>query len=213
MLKRLKNLNRRFSYRHRKKLYKLKKELDLNNMIVVTFIARLDEFKDPITFVRSVPHVLKQVQNVRFLLVGEGNLEGAVRDAIYMNGVEDVVKLMGKRDDIGNILSLSTIFVALSPIENIWSLTILEAIKCRVPCIVTNSGTTAEHLQHRIHAFLIEPKSEIDLSNAIIELICDTILREQLVENSLNLLDRSGFSSTHIVNSTISLYDNCLRRQ
>jgi len=199
-------------YVTREDVLKLKKELDLKDNIIITFIARLDEFKDPTTFVRSAPYVLDKRKNIRFLLVGEGDLDVSIRNIVREENLGEFVKVMGKRDDIGNILSISTIFVALSPVENIWSLAIIEAMKCGIPCIVTNSGTTAKHLRHGEHAYLIKPRDEVSLANAIIELSEDAEYRGKLAENSLILLDENGFSTTYIVGRVISVYHRCLKQ-
>src|SRR3989344_5617166 len=51
-----------------------KKEFNLKNEKIVTFLGRMDNFKDPITFVKSLPYVLKKRKDVKFFIVGYGFL-------------------------------------------------------------------------------------------------------------------------------------------
>ena len=49
---------------------------------VISFIGRLDPFKDPLTFIKSIPQVLKKRKDVKFVIVGFGVLETECKDLI-----------------------------------------------------------------------------------------------------------------------------------
>jgi glycosyltransferase involved in cell wall biosynthesis len=185
-------------------------DLKKNGNTTVTFVAGLNEFKDPITFIRSIPHVIKIDPAISFCLVGDGVLKGKIIDLIQNYELENYVIVLGNRNDINKIMNASTIFVALSPVENIWSNAIIEAMMCRIPCIITKSGTTEQHLTHKENAFLIPPMDEIALADAILTLATDSNLRVKLANGAKRLLIENGFTSDTIITDTIELYKKVL---
>ena len=135
----------------------IREELGIKTTHVITFVARLNEFKDPLTLVKSIPFVVEQEPDVTFLIAGDGPLIEEVRSLVEALGIQKYVKVLGNRQDVNRILKISSVFVALSPYENIWSLVIIEAMKMGVPCIVTRAGTTEKYLRHNTDAILVPP--------------------------------------------------------
>jgi glycosyltransferase involved in cell wall biosynthesis len=183
----------------------IKDDLEITTTHVITFVARLNEFKDPITFVKSIPFVVEQEPDVTFLIAGDGPLMGDVRTLIESLEVQKYVRVLGNRQDVNRILKISSVFVAMSPYENIWSLVIIEAMKMGVPCIITNSGTTQKYLRANVDAILIPSRDERTLAREIIRLLHDNNLRNNLCERGRILMD-SHFSTEHIV----STYDKLI---
>lgn len=172
-------------------------ELKITSKKVITFIARLNDFKDPITFIKSIPHVIASENDVTFLVVGDGPLKKEIENLVKKLGISRYVRLLGNRNDVNRILKISTIFTALSPYENIWSLVIIEAMKMNVPCIITNAGTTEKYLQDNFHAMLISPREEVPLALVIIDLLQNEGKRDFLIKNAHALME-GQFSTHHI---------------
>ena len=64
----------------------VKKEFGIEEEMVVSYVARLVEWKDPLTFIKTIPYVKEKISNVKFLLVGGGPLEKELRElAMKMN--------------------------------------------------------------------------------------------------------------------------------
>ena len=183
-----------------------KDEFDITTQYIISFIGRFYEFKDPITFVKSVPHVLARNKNVIFFMVGMGPLKNKIKELVEKMNLQKFIILTGKRKDVNVILKISTIFTALSPIENIWSNVIIEAMKCGTPCIVTRSGSTEKYLAHKQTAYLVPPKNEVELANAILYLLEHEDLREKISKKAIILLEESGFSTENVVKKTIEVY-------
>jgi glycosyltransferase involved in cell wall biosynthesis len=185
-------------------------DLKINGKTVVTFVAGLNEFKDPITFIKSMPHVIKIDSSISFCVVGDGVLKDEIIDLVHNYELENHVFVLGNRNDVNKILNASTIFVALSPIENIWSNAIIEAMMCNIPCIITKSGTTEQYLTHEENAFLIPPKDEVALADAILTLATDVNLRIKLANGAKQLLVKNRFTSDTIIADTIEVYKKSL---
>jgi glycosyltransferase involved in cell wall biosynthesis len=176
----------------------IREELRIKTTHVITFVARLNEFKDPISLVKSIPIVVETESDVTFLIAGDGPLMEDIRVLAEELGVRKYIRLLGIRQDVNRILKISSVFVALSPYENIWSLSIIEAMKTGVPCIITNSGTTGKYLRSNVDAILIPAHDERTLAREIIHLLHDDSLKKNLSENGRHLMD-SNFSTESIV--------------
>lgn len=187
-------------------LSQLKKQLGVDDEMVVTYVARLVEWKDPGTFVKSIPYVLNELTNVKFLVIGGGTLEKNLRRLIKQLNIEKYVVITGKRQDVGSILRISDVFAALSPVENIWSMTIVEAMTAGVPCIITCVGSTGKVLDHLKNSYLIPPKDERALAEAIVRLLKDKKLRKELSSAGRDLMAQTGVGKENIIVKTLDVY-------
>jgi len=190
----------------------LREELSIRTTNVITFVARLNDFKDPITFVKSIPLIIEQEPDVTFLIAGDGPLMEEIRTLVKDLDVQNYIRVLGNRQDVNRILRISSVFVALSPYENIWSLVIIEAMKMGVPCIITNSGTTPEYLNSNINAVLIPSRDEKALAREVISLLHDDSLKNILSENGKRLMD-SDFSTESIINKYDRLISDLFERE
>ncbi|RLC98001.1 MAG: hypothetical protein DRI77_06035 [Chloroflexi bacterium] len=175
---------------------------------VVTFVGRLNEFKDPLTLIRAAPLVLARRPQTRFVIVGDGPLAGDLRAAVDGLGLERAVHLAGARRDVGCFLALSKLFVALSPVENAWSMTIAEAMHMRVPCIITRAGRTEQLFTHLEDSFLIPPGDERALAEAIVRLLSGKEERDRLARGALSLMKQHGKDTESIVRRHLAVYES-----
>lgn len=184
----------------------VRKEFEIEDEMVVTYVARLVEWKDPWTFVKSIPYVINELKNVKFLVIGGGTLENDLRQLIEEFHIQKYVVITGKRNDISSILAISDVFVALSTVENIWSMTIVEAMTAGVPCIITRVGSTGEVLDHLKNSYLIPPKDERALAEGIVRLLKDEELRNGLSDGAKGLMAKTGIAREDIIEKTLDIY-------
>lgn len=180
-------------------------DLQIKTQNVVTFVARLNDFKDPVTFIRSIPYVIDQDPDVTFLIAGDGPLMMDIEHLINDLNIKKFIRILGNRKDISRILKISTVFTALSPYENIWSVTIIEAMTMGVPCIITDSGTTKRYLENNVDAILIPSRNPQKLATEIVNLIHDREKRLDISKNGKKMIERK-FSSSKILKQ----YDDLL---
>jgi len=208
----IKNISdtKRFEKRIDTKKFKSKYQLKKNP--IVTFMARLVPFKDPITFVKAIPIILRKNPKVKFLIVGDGPLKNEILLFIRKNKLEKNVFLLGKRDDVNIILQASTIYAALGPKSNLFSGGIREAMISKVPCIITKAVTDfgkiyePRYYRHKEYAYLIPKENPDALAEAILVLLKDNDLRKKLAKNGPKFLDEFGFKKDIVVKQTIDLY-------
>lgn len=188
----------------------VRREFALGDEWIVTFVARLHEFKDPLAFVRAIPEIQSRIQKVKFFVVGDGPLRGNVEELVTQYGLRDKVHLTGFRGDVERFLGVSHIFVALSPYENTWSNSIAEAMFMEVPCVITDAGYSSKLFAHGADCILIPPRDEKALANAVVELIGDPDLRVRLAQGGRELLRRHRRTIPEIIEDTMNLYQDLL---
>ncbi len=214
----IKNISDTKRFEKRVNTNKFKSEYKLNNDPIVTFLARLVPFKDPITFVKSIPIILKKNPRVKFLMVGDGPLRNKIISLIKKNKLEKNVFLLGKRDDVNVILQASTIYAALGPKSNLFSGGIREAMISKVPCIITKAVTDFGKIyepiyyRHKEYAYLIPKEGPNALADAVLVLLKDKVLRKKLSENGPKFLDEFGFKKDIVIEQTIDLYKKLINK-
>ena len=171
----------------------IKKKLNIEERYIVTFVGRFEELKDPLTFIEAISYIIKKINNVKFIMIGEGHLKSDIEDRIRHLGIGRYIYFPGPTFDIDKFLAISDVFVACSATENCFSTTILEAMLSKVPCIITKAGVTEKFFIHKKDAYLVNKKNPEDLAKGVIAILRDMNLRKRLSENSLKFLGRYGF--------------------
>ena len=190
----------------------LRQELRLGRATpIVTFLGRLEPFKDPLTFVNAIPAVLENCSHCRFVVVGDGPLLGSLKLRARELGVMHSVTFVGWRSDVHRYLHVSDVAVGLSPIENVWSMTLVEAHFAGVPCIVTEVGMSRNLFAHGENCYMIPARRPDALAEAILTLLGDAALRGKLAQGARTLLSRHGWYTHQIADSVARLYEDVLR--
>lgn len=138
--------------------------------IVFLMVARLAYQKNPLLFLKSAKKVVKNHQQVKFVLIGDGPLYSKCEQFIIANQLEKHATLLGFREDVRELLPDADVFVLSSRFEGL-PLTIIEAMFAGLPIIATEVGGTDELVQNGINGFLTRPNNIEDLSKKMSYLI------------------------------------------
>ena len=180
---------------------RVRSEFRLGDKFMVLFMARLDEFKDPLTFIRAASAVKN---DMRFLVVGDGPLRREAEKTVADLGLVGKVSFTGFRSDVPDLLAACDVFSALSPKENIWSVSLVEAMTAGKPCVVTRSGRTEAYLTHEDDAYLVKPQNPAETAEAFDKLYSDEALRALLSRNAKSSSLR--FSADTVCEKMIKIY-------
>ncbi|MCK4401029.1 GT4 family glycosyltransferase PelF [bacterium] len=149
----------------------LKNELKIDSECpVVGIVARLDPLKDHESFLKAAGHIVKELPEVRFLIVGDGELMGKLESLAGEIGLREKVIFAGFRQDINNILSIIDVFVLCSTSEAL-GIAILEAMACSKPVVATNVGGIPEVVDDGRTGILVPPENPQALADGIIRLL------------------------------------------
>ncbi|WP_051530327.1 glycosyltransferase [Halomonas halodenitrificans] len=123
---------------------------------IVLQVARLDKVKNQRFIIEVARQLKEQCHDFVVLLVGRGEMEGQLREAIARHQLNEHVKLLGVRDDIPQLLNAADIFVLPSFVEG-FPVVLVEAQAAGVPCLVSDRVSTEVDLGMGLVSFHAVP--------------------------------------------------------
>lgn len=167
----------------------IKRALGLEDRTVVGSVGRLDKIKNYELLLRSLKDVMEELADVTCLLVGDGpereNLERLSEEL----GISRDVTFLGYRKDTARLLNALDIFVLPSFMEGL-SNTVLEAMSCGVPTVVSDVGGNREIITDGINGCLFESNSRAKLTRAITSLLRDEDKLDRIRKNALETVSK-----------------------
>lgn len=110
---------------------------------LVGFVGRLAWEKGPDKFVKAAEHILRQLPDVHFVLVGTGSMEKELALAIERAGVAGRVHMVGVWRDPADVYPALDLMLHTSRADAM-PLALLEAMACGVPVIAISVGGVPE---------------------------------------------------------------------
>ncbi|MEI5909328.1 glycosyltransferase family 4 protein [Bacillus spongiae] len=153
-----------------------------NKKIIISSISRLGPRKGHNDLLKALSKIKKHTKHVEVLIVGDGEMRTTLeemKESLHL----DNVRILGKRDDIANILSHTDIFVLPTLNDNL-PVSIIEAMHSRTAVITTNCGGIPELIEHDKTGIIIEPKDIKALSKQLKRLILEKDTRAKLAQNA-----------------------------
>lgn len=186
---------------------KLLRELGIGEgRTIVTFVGRLDHFKDPLTFIRAIAELKAAGADVLALVVGDGALRAKCEQEIRRLDATDRILMIGMRDDPERFLSISRATVHISPVENTWANVIAEAMFMQVPVIMTRAGHTESTFTDGMDCLMVRAQDPTDLATTLKRVLEDRVLADRLADGACELLRRKGKDSNSISVKLASVY-------
>ncbi|MFQ5652695.1 MAG: glycosyltransferase family 4 protein [bacterium] len=142
----------------------------LNGEKIVGMVGRLSEQKAPLDFVRAMPEVLKVRKDIRFVLVGDGELKEQTLELSRKLEVNTNLMVLGFRDDIPELLPIFDVFVLTSLWEGLGR-SLTEAMYTGRPVVATNVEGVPELVEDGQTGILVEPKDIRSIANGIIHFL------------------------------------------
>ncbi len=143
---------------------------------LVVCVARLQAEKGIDDLIAATRVLEGDLPSLRIVVAGDGPEAGRLRAEARAAG--DVVRLLGRRDDIGELLAASDAFCLPSRHEGV-PLSMLEAMEAGLPCVVTRVGGIPD-LVGGGTALLVEPRDAPALAGALRRVLTDAPLAASL---------------------------------
>ncbi len=136
----------------------------------IVYVGRLKKYKGIDVLLQAVA-ILRHNLPVELLIVGRGDYEESLRRQVAELGLIDCVHFTGFVSEAEKVtlLKSSSVFVCCSVDEGGWTIAGLEALRCGVPLVVTDSQR--DLVQEGVTGFITPPIPEIiaDKIRAILE--------------------------------------------
>lgn len=151
-----------------------------------------------------------QHHRLRLSIVGDGPLLPALREQVAAAGLQDVVWLPGSRNDIDTVLHGFSLF-ALPSLAEGTPVSLLEAMACALPVVVSRVGGMPEVVTEGVHGSLVPPADAAALAQALARYATDAELcRQQGAAGRQRVIQK--YSMAAMLDAYLALYDE-LRRQ
>ena len=150
---------------------------------VVGTVANFRPQKDYPNLLRTARILSDRGVPVRFVAVGQGPLEGKVRQLRADLQLDEQVVLTGFRDDAVQVMGACDAFVLASAWEGL-PVAVMEAVALGLPIVATRVGGLAEQFDEPDDALLVPPGDPVSLASALQRVAQEPDLRRQLAEAS-----------------------------
>lgn len=184
---------------------------------VVGTVTRFTFEKGLTFFVEAMSSVLAIYPDVCFLIVGDAEL---LQEQIYKKKVEkriadlkleSKIVLPGFRRDVGRMLAAMDVFVSPSIVENFPN-TVMEAMAAGLPVIATRVGSITDAVVEGETGLLVPTGNSEALANAIIMLIKDSSLCQNMGEKGRKHAEEK-FSRTRVIDEVEAVYKDLWKRK
>ncbi|MFV0388977.1 MAG: glycosyltransferase family 4 protein [Pyrinomonadaceae bacterium] len=150
---------------------RIRSEFDANRKFLILTTGRLHPEKGYPYLFEAVAK-LKKLTDKPFvwLIAGKGPLEAEFRQRVSELGCDDVIKFIGFRKDIPDLMSTADVFV-LPSVAEAFGVVFAEAIYLGVPIVATKIGGIPEIVTDEVDGILIPPADSDAIAKTVVDLI------------------------------------------
>jgi glycosyltransferase involved in cell wall biosynthesis len=176
---------------------------------LVGTVGRLDEPKKGLScFLAAAARLAQELQETRFIVVGEGPARADLETLAARHGIGDRITFAGRRRDVGEVMQGLDLFVQPSMWEG-FGITVLEAMAAGLPVVATRVGGIPEVVRDGVTGLLVPPGDPGALAHACGEVLRDGDLASRLGDAG-RIRVESLFPIERLVGETAALYRELL---
>jgi glycosyltransferase involved in cell wall biosynthesis len=146
---------------------------------VVATVAVLRPDKGIQHMIAALPEVARDIPDVRYLVVGDGDHRATLEHAAAESGVGDRVVFAGSRTDVPRILAACDVF-ALPTLADALPTVLAEAAAAGVPIVASAVGGVPEMCMDGRNGLLVPTGDAPALGDACVRLLADPELRSRM---------------------------------
>ena len=182
--------------------------IDYKDKTIVGILARLDLVKDHETFIKAANRIIKQREDIIFLIAGDGNDDKRLKTIVSDFGIQDKVHFLGYVKDPNSFFNAIDINVLTSVSES-FPYVILEGARMLKPVITTDVGGINTLIKDGYNGYLIHVGDYENLSERITSLADN---RDLLEEMGINLYNDvlSHFSYNSMAKTHVDIYEKII---
>lgn len=169
--------------------------------LVVLSIGELNKNKNHEVIIRAIAKI--DNPKIHYIICGQGQLDGHLRNLSKELGIENQVHLLGFRKDIPEICKVSDLFAFPSYREGL-SVALMEAMANGLPVVCSNIRGNSDLIEDGKGGYLVEPADVEGFAKYIKNLIEDCRLRSEL--GGFNLKKIENYSIENVLKEMEEIY-------
>lgn len=171
---------------------------------VVGNVAALTGHKDHATLLAAAVAVRARVPEVRFVIVGHGELEDRLRAQARSLGLADSVVFAGFRADLDTLIPAFDVFCLSSHMEGLGT-SLLDAMCYGRAVVATAAGGIPEAVEDGVTGRVVPSRDPQALAAALVEVLLDPARRQAMgAAGRKRFLER--FTAERMVDQTLAVY-------
>src|SRR4051812_14431523 len=178
---------------------------------VVGNVAALVPHKGQRYLIDAAHLVVQQLPDVRFIILGEGELREHLEKQVREHHLEKHVWLPGFRTDVLGCIKAFDLFVMSSVTEGLGT-SLLDAMAASRPIVATRAGGIPEIVEDGVHGLLVPPRDAQALADAILRALTDAELRGRLGNAGFTRVNER-FTVERMVAATAAAYQRIVNAQ
>jgi glycosyltransferase involved in cell wall biosynthesis len=127
----------------------------------------------------AVAELRQRVPAAQLVIAGGGNDRPRLEEVIRRRGLAGAAHLLGRRDDVPDVLAALDVAVCCSDREGS-PLSVMEYMAAGLPIVATRIGGIPDLIDDGVHGLLVPPRNEHALSSALERVLTDDRLRSRL---------------------------------
>jgi glycosyltransferase involved in cell wall biosynthesis len=177
---------------------------------VVGNVAALVPHKGQRHLIEAARLVVRDIPDVRFVVLGEGELREQLERQIREYHLEKHVLLPGFRIDVLGCIKGFDLFAMSSVTEGLGT-SLLDAMACSRAIVATRAGGIPEVVEDGVTGILTAPRDHAAMAQAIVRLLGDAQARERMGAAGLARV-QEHFTVDRMVAQTAAVYSRVARR-
>jgi len=189
---------------------KIKRFLD--NKINLLFVGRFEKRKGLIYLLRAYKILQKKYDNLRLIVVGEGELKDRCQSYVQKNKLKEVHFVGSKSgEELISCYNTCDIFVSPAIFGESFGLVLLEAMACQKPVVAFANRGYKELLCDKKGALLAKNKNPRDLAQKIERLVRSEKLRKKM--GRIALKEAKEYSWDKVAGRILKFYRFCQKEK
>ncbi len=185
----------------------LRTELGLRpDSLLVGTLGRLVAQKDHATLVKSAVQVCRRIDNVEFVVAGDGDLYTDLVRLSVIEGIKHRFHFVGYYENHYQLLRLLDIFVLTSLDEGL-PMALLEAMAMKRAVVTTAVGGVKGLILNGHNGLLFETENVQQLADSLLRLLHDSSCRQRLGEKAFATV-LNGYGSESMAQKYLETYSN-----
>jgi L-malate glycosyltransferase len=177
----------------------------------VTIVANMrHEVKDYPMFLRAARRIKDAIPAAAFLLAGEGDLTESIRSLSLDLKLEDSSFLLGRCENLAELLSISDVCVLSSKAEG-FSNSILEYMAAGCPVVATDVGGAREAIIEGETGYLVRAGDDALMAEHVVALLSEPERARTMGQTGKRLVSEK-FSCDSQLSRTEELYERLLQQ-
>lgn len=192
------------------------KRFENSNLLDILSVGRLIELKGHSYGLDVVKELKNRGYDIRYSIVGEGNLFESLRSKIENLELEDSVFLLGGKSqiEIREIMKQHEILLMTSTYDDLgrqeaFGVVSLEAQAMGLPVVGFNSGGFPETVLEGVSGLIVEDRNIKQMATAVERLLKDRSLLQMMSRGAINHI-KEKYKSNNTTMKYIDLYKKCI---